>query len=91
MIVIKCQDHYDLVLEYAKSIGKEKEFLAKVSELNKLGDSVELYKDFAPYSFDFSSFKDGKRYICGGLLYHGKPDESLSVSLNPIHGWSIHT
>lgn len=91
MIIIKCQDHYDLVLEYAKSIGKEKDFLDKVSDLNKLGDSVELYKDFAPYSFEFSSFIDGKIYIHGGLIYHGKPDESSSVSINPIHGWSIHT
>ena len=34
---------------------------------------------------------DGRTGIVGGLLYHGNPDQSFAVLLNPIHGWSIHT
>ncbi|WP_290093045.1 DUF4120 family protein, partial [uncultured Bacteroides sp.] len=29
--------------------------------------------------------------IVGGLIYHGNPDRSYSVLLEPFHGWSIHT
>ena len=29
--------------------------------------------------------------VVGGVLYHGRPDESYAVMLNPFHGWSIHT
>jgi hypothetical protein len=34
---------------------------------------------------------NGSSGIVGGLLYHGKPDQSYAVTLTPIHGWSIHT
>ena len=53
---------------------------------------IELYYDFAPYSFGFRErYPDGRIGIEGGLLYHGRPDESLAVLLEPFHGWSIHT
>ena len=36
--------------------------------------------------------KDGTRGVVGGLLYHGKPDQSFAVMIGgPFHGWSIHT
>ena len=48
--------------------------------------------DFAPYSFGFAEVAaDGSKGIVGGLLYHGKPDESFAVIMEPFHGWSIHT
>ena len=31
---------------------------------------------------------NGSSGIVGGLLYHGKPDQSYAVTLTPIHGWS---
>ena len=53
---------------------------------------IELYWDFAPYSFGFAEVAaDGSRGVVGGLLYHGKPDESFAVVMEPFHGWSIHT
>ncbi len=53
---------------------------------------IELYRDFAPYSFGFREcYPDGKTGIVGGLIYHGNPDRSYSVLLEPFHGWSIHT
>ena len=49
--------------------------------------------DFAPYSFGFAErTPDGRNGIVGGLLYHGRPDESFAVMIGgPFHGWSIHT
>ena len=53
---------------------------------------IELYYDSAPHSFGFRQvYPDGKTGIVGGLLYHGQPDQSFAILLNPIHGWSIHT
>ena len=53
---------------------------------------IELYRDFAPHSFGFAErTPDGRTGVVGGVLYHGRPDESYAVMLNPFHGWSIHT
>ena len=53
---------------------------------------IELYYDSAPHSFGFRQvYPDGRTGIVGGLLYHGNPDQSFAVLLNPMHGWSIHT
>ena len=35
--------------------------------------------------------RDGRTGIVGGLLYHGIPDRSFAVTLQPFHGWQIHT
>lgn len=46
----------------------------------------------SPHSFGFAEVAaNGSSGIVGGLLYHGKPDQSYAVTLTPIHGWSIHT
>ena len=60
---------------------------------SRTGDAVTSYMhDHAPYSFGFAEkTADGKYGIVGGLLYHGKPDQSFAVILEPFHGWSIHT
>lgn len=62
-----------------------------------------LYKDFAPYSFEFVISKkkpDGTyvRWFNGGLIYHGPHDNggdgggpTFAVNINPENGWSIHT
>jgi len=62
-----------------------------------------LYKDFAPYSFYFVMHRllvDGtySQWFNGGLIFHGTHDgggdggmPTLSVSLTPQDGWSIHT
>ena len=53
---------------------------------------IELYYDSAPHSFGFRQvYPDGRTGIVGGLLYHGQPDQSFAVLMNPIHGWTIHT
>ena len=53
---------------------------------------ISLYYDHAPYSFGFTQcYPDGRTGIVGGLLYHGIPDRSFAVTLQPFHGWQIHT
>lgn len=92
MINIKCQEHYDSVLLYAKSINKEINLKECLTRLENFGE-VELYKDFAPYSFSFMCFKNGIMQMNGGLIYHDAEADKVnfSVSLNPTIGWSIHT
>ena len=68
---IRCQEHYDKVAEYAKSIGD-------TTFQNCIG-----FAERTP---------DGRNGIVGGLLYHGRPDESFAVMIGgPFHGWSIHS
>lgn len=95
---IKCQEHYEKVVKYAESIGDEtlNKCIERLKqwEVNSNGRyEIELYHDFAPYSFEFAEVaQDGTRGIVGGLLYHGNPDQSLAVMIGgPFHGWSIHT
>lgn len=64
---------------------------------------TSLWKDFAPYSFEFMVEllqSDGGYipYLRGGLIFHGKHDQfgsggapTYSVCLKPTDGWSIHT
>lgn len=62
-----------------------------------LGDNhqIRISKDWAERSFFFSEEKGEKIGICGGIIYHGYPEEgyktNLSIQLTPNYGWSIHT
>jgi hypothetical protein len=97
--------------EFAKKTGQEEQFegilnrLVAREENDNVGNQgkkseVELYPDFAPYSF-FWVWREveSKRVIMnGGLIYHGSHDNggdgsspTFSVSLTPQFGWSIHT
>ncbi|MFR9546020.1 MAG: DUF4120 family protein [Rikenellaceae bacterium] len=96
-MIIHCQDHYDEVVKYAKSIGDTtlSTCLARLQSWEQNSNrpcTIHLSKDFAPYSFGFSQhYPDGTVGIVGGLLYHGNPDQSRAVTLDPLHGWSTHT
>ena len=84
-------------LRYAESIGDTS--LQKCLERLKSWEGnpdypseISLYYDHAPYSFGFTQrYPDGRTGIVGGLLYHGIPDRSFAVTLQPFHGWQIHT
>ncbi|MCQ5075701.1 DUF4120 domain-containing protein, partial [Alistipes shahii] len=53
---------------------------------------IELYRDFAPYSFLFKErYPDGSLGVVGGLVYHGCPDRSCCFIDRPFHGWATHT
>ena len=84
-------------LRYAESIGdtslqKCLERLKSWEENPDYPCEISLYYDHAPYSFGFTQrYPDGRTGIVGGLLYHGIPDRSFAVTLQPFHGWQIHT
>jgi hypothetical protein len=53
-----------------------------------------LFKDWAKLSLEFifqHKEKPADILLRGGLIFHGNPDESLSVQLTPSEGFSIHT
>ena len=79
------EEHFENVKRYAESIGD--------TSLQKCHPcEISLYYDHAPYSFGFTQcYPDGRTGIVGGLLYHGIPDRSFAVTLQPFHGWQIHT
>jgi hypothetical protein len=92
MITVKCEDHYKEVQEFARKNNLFDNLTEQVARLMKMGD-IELYKDFAPYSFYFVCFNNGKRTLEGGLIFHSTEadKENFSVTLSPTHGWKIHT
>lgn len=89
---ILCQEHYDKVVQYAKEIGDTSldNCLKRLEQWENNPNclcEIELYRDFAPHSFGFREcYPDGKTGIVGGLIYHGNPDRSYSVLLEPFHG-----
>lgn len=100
----RCAEHFAHVVAFAKARGKwegnqglkaQLEHLARIATRggDKPGGKVVLFKDFAPYSFEWST--EGMN---GGLIFHGAHDgggnggaPTFSVSLTPCDGWSIHT
>ena len=91
------EEHFENVKRYAESIGdtslrKCLERLKSWEENPDCPSEISLYYDHAPYSFGFTQhYPDGRTGIVGGLLYHGIPDRSFAVTLQPFHGWQIHT
>lgn len=56
---IRCQEHYDKVVEYAKSIGDTtfQNCIERLKQWEKNSNGryeIELYRDFAPHSFGFA-------------------------------------
>ena len=91
------EEHFQNVKRYAESIG-DTSLQNCLDRLNKWEENpdhpseISLYYDHAPYSFGFTQrYPDGSIGIVGGLLYHGIPDQSFAVTLEPFHGWQIHT
>ena len=91
------EEHFENVKRYAESIGDTsfQKCLDRLKSWEKNPDhpnEIMLYYDHAPYSFGFTQrYPDGRTGIVGGLLYHGIPDRSFAVTLEPFHGWQIHT
>ena len=98
--------YFEEVKTFARSIGLIKQLEDKLNYLENYSDETAkcfLYKDFAPYSFQFTMTrqdKDGedKYWFNGGLIFHGAHDNggdgsfpTLTVSISPSTGWQIHT
>jgi len=101
-LVGKCPEHLQAVREFADRTNQRQQFESRLSDLTAYlpdGWTVELYTDFAPYSFFWTEFSStGQRGLIGGLIYHGQHDgggngsaPTFSVCLTPTSGWSIHT
>ena len=62
-----------------------------------------LFKDFAPFSFEFTIqyLNDENQWVYGmngGIIYHGKHDNggdggapTYSVNITPQNGWGVHS
>ena len=101
-LIVKCPEHLAAVRQFADDTGQRNQFEKKLADLTQfIRDdwTVELYTDFAPYSFIWCEFSPTRqRGMLGGLIYHGQHDgggnggaPTFSVNLIPTAGWSIHT
>lgn len=75
---IMCQEYFDAVIQYAESIG-DCTLQECLDRLERWGQNarqtseIELYRDFAPYSFLFKQrYADGSLGVVGGLVYHAR-------------------
>lgn len=94
---ILCQERLDEAVKYAEKTNDQSlqyclDRLKSWENNPRCKSKITLYSDSSPYSFGFrETYEDGRRGIVGGLLYHGSPDRSLAVLLEPRIGWAIHT
>ena len=93
--------------EFAEAHGLGGNLEAKLNYLASYAGGkttrCRLFKDFAPLSFEFTMERlrpDGtwEYWFHGGLIFHGDHDghgsgasPTLSVTVSPATGWSIHT
>lgn len=92
MLHIENQEHYDKVVDFAKSTGRMENLQKQLDYLNTYADHENegltrciLSYDFAPYSFSFlmtRKNKDGeyRPWFNGGLIFHGSHDGGGSGS-----------
>lgn len=79
--------------QYKESFNRCLETLERIMDNNPDCNCL-LFKDFAPHSLQFvfqHKETPAKILILGGLIFHGNPDESLSVQLVPSEGFALHT
>lgn len=95
-----CKDYLDEIIKFAcKQNDKITQTLNNCFErleaiANNCKSHVNLYKDFAPYSFYFVI----PNIMNGGIIFHGSHDNggdgsapTFSVNLSSVDGWTIHT
>jgi hypothetical protein len=101
-LIVTCPIHLAEVRNFADATNQRLQFEQKLNDLTAyLPDNwtVELYKDFAPFSFFWTETDSiGQGGLIGGLIYHGPHDgggnggaPTFSVNLLPTSGWNIHT
>jgi tRNA A37 threonylcarbamoyladenosine synthetase subunit TsaC/SUA5/YrdC len=100
MIVDHTDGKFDRVKQFVSENPRYKEsFYRCLETLERIMDNnpeynCQLFKDFAPHSLEFVfQHKEVPANIMlrGGLIFHGNPDESLSVQLVPSEGFALHT
>ena len=94
--------YMDEVLAFAERRGllcQIMEQLAYLAETERWQGTrrVQLYKDFAPYSFTFQEYINDKPAIYGGLIYYGPGDTGVSGPQFSVRigdtreGWRVNT
>lgn len=103
MLDIRCPDELKAARDHANSLGDEARgsLERSLSHLDRMGHPTVLWKDFAPYSFEWvQRNKDGSNGLHGGLIFHGPHDgggnggaPTFSVCLEPNARphWQLHT
>lgn len=95
-LIVFCNEHLEDVCRFANRANQREALGNKLYDLTRNkpdGWMVELFSDFAPYSF-FWIEKDlqGRLGLIGGLIYNGDGSAPIfSVCLVPVDGWVIHT
>lgn len=82
---IKFINTENLIKALGNSLIKNKLLKILMRFQNNWGNEVRIYNDYIPYSFYFEEYVNGKRGICGGIIYHvgnGKIEDGY---------YSIHT
>lgn len=104
MIDFKDPEHFLATMKWAAENNCAKQLADKLEYLATYGEGdnhVEIYRDSAPFSFEFLMLRSDKtRWFNGGLIYSG-PGQPLNgsapaftVSLAKTgheHNWSVHT
>jgi len=111
--IIHDEQYYNSCIKFAES-KNDKSLIECLTQLEKITTNandrlknqnsepdfykLNIYNDFAPYSFYFVIRNNAGQYLNGGIIYHGKHDNggdggapTYSVNLNPVNGWAIHT
>ena len=92
---IKCEERYKEALEYAKKTGDKtlQECLDRLKRYEtNMNAEAHLMRDLSKLSLYFELYdKGGNLVLNGGIVYHGVPDESYSITLDPTKGWQMHT
>lgn len=94
--------YLDRVLSFAETRGLLEQFLGRLGSIAKgtwFGEPCELqmFRDFAPWSFEWQICRGGEVVYNGGLIYFGAGDSGvdapqLFVRLgDQSEGWSIHS
>jgi len=98
-IELRCAEEYlEKVLTFAEKRGKLADLKDRLERLNGFPGGSHLFKDYAPYSFEFAALNSkGHPMLIGGLLYYGAGDSGVggptySVRLEEAtEGWELHS
>ena len=100
MLKVFDYEYFRETLEWAEKQGLGNDLDEQLDRLENKdcpGWECRIGKDFAPHSFAFDVYKDGKFKYNGGLIYEGPEpangsSPSFCVSIGtPKVGWRIHT
>lgn len=86
----EAEAHNDLTLN--KCVTRLLSWMHEQSNIKR----IVISSDFGKHCFFFSTYyADGNTGICGGIVFHGFPEEGYvsngSIQIEPDYGWHIHT